>query len=65
MAKPSSFELELIRKITMAESKLEAIRKEHHDTCPVNDPHMPAKCTCGADELNAMIDSVLLDLKIQ
>ena len=65
MSKPSPFELELIQKITRAMIKLEALKKTHSDTCPVNDSHMPGKCTCGADEHNAKVADVLSDLKIE
>lgn len=65
MAKPSSYELELIQKITRATSKLENLKRTHPVTCPVEDPHMAGKCTCGADEHNAKVESVLSDLKIE
>ncbi len=65
MSKPSSFELELIQKITRATSKLETLKRTHPDTCPINDPHMPGQCTCGADEHNRKVTDVLSDLKIE
>lgn len=65
MSEPSSFELKLIQKITRATTKLEALKRTHSDTCPVNDPHMAGQCTCGADEHNRKVNEVLSDLKIE
>lgn len=62
MVKPSSCEAELIKKILKATTKLEAFRKIHPDTCPVNDPLVPGECTCGVNEHNATIDSIISDL---
>jgi len=65
MSKPSSFELELIQKITRATSKIESLRRSHLATCPVEDPHMSGQCTCGANEHNCKVNEALSDLKIE
>jgi hypothetical protein len=65
MSKPSSFELELIQKITRATSKLEALKRTHFDMCPVTDPHMAGQCTCGAEEHNSKVSAIISDLEIK
>ena len=64
MAKPSKFELELIKKITSAVTKLEALKRKHSVTCSAEDILDEGMCTCGADEYNAELESILSDLKI-
>lgn len=65
MAKPTAFEIELIQKITRATIALEALRKKHSDACPVNDPLISGRCTCGADENNAKVSAIISDLHIE
>ncbi len=65
MPKPSEFELQLIQKITIAEYKLRAAKRQHAAACPAADPEMAGKCTCGAGDQNVAIDSALKELKIE
>lgn len=66
MSRPSTFELELIQKITIASCKIEALKRIHSDTCHAKmGPHVVVECTCGADQFNAKMDIILSDLKIE
>ncbi len=65
MGKPSAYQIELIQKITRATVKLNALKRTHPASCPVEDPHMAGRCTCGADEQNSKINEVLSDLELK
>lgn len=59
MSELDPIQIRLIQKMTRASVMLEGLRRKHSDTCPVDDPHIPMACRCGADEHNKNIANIL------
>lgn len=63
--------LYLLERITRAKMALERIDMAHSPTCDIEDRshdpqdlRMPVSCTCGADKINAKVDTALRELRI-
>ncbi len=56
----------LIEKIVRAKVKIEALKRDHLSSCITEmDDTSHAPCDCGVSQLNAKIDSVLEELKLE
>lgn len=58
--------VKLIEKIVRAKVKLENVKVDHKDSCPVEcDPEGYAPCSCGASATNSAVGSAIRELNIE